>query len=145
MHKKIVVSAAVFALGLSMLTGCSSGKLSTEETCTLLTEKAKELDLANKTESAVQDILAGDDESFTAAINEVTAFLQEAADTTKDQKLAEALQVSINQNNQMVDLLSDKDLSLADKISKTQSNTAEDTEKMAYVSTACPELDELGN
>lgn len=145
MHKKIVVSAAVFPLGLSMLTGCSSGKLSTEETCTLLTEKAKELDLANKTESAVQDILAGDDESFTAAINEVTAFLQEAADTTKDQKLAEALQVSINQNNQMVDLLSDKDLSLADKISKTQSNTAEDTEKMAYVSTACPELDELGN
>ncbi|WP_345470168.1 hypothetical protein QMQ05_11465 [Glutamicibacter ectropisis] len=139
------MSAAVFALGLSMLTGCSSGKLSTEETCTLLTEKAKELDLANKTESAVQDILAGDDESFTAAINEVTAFLQEAADTTKDQKLAEALQVSINQNNQMVDLLSDKDLSLADKISKTQSNTAEDTEKMAYVSTACPELDELGN
>ncbi|KSU67198.1 hypothetical protein AS038_05400 [Arthrobacter sp. NIO-1057] len=145
MHKKIVVSAAVIALGLSMLTGCSSGKLSTEETCTLLTEKAKELDLANKTESAVQDILAGDDESFTAAINEVTAFLQEAADKTKDQKLAEALQVSIKQNNQMVDLLSDKDLSLADKISKTQSNTVEDTEKMAYVSTACPELDELGN
>ncbi|WP_141686254.1 hypothetical protein [Arthrobacter sp. NIO-1057] len=139
------MSAAVIALGLSMLTGCSSGKLSTEETCTLLTEKAKELDLANKTESAVQDILAGDDESFTAAINEVTAFLQEAADKTKDQKLAEALQVSIKQNNQMVDLLSDKDLSLADKISKTQSNTVEDTEKMAYVSTACPELDELGN
>lgn len=145
MHKKIGVSAAVIALGLSMLTGCSSGKLSTEETCTLLTEKAKELDLANKTESALQDILAGDDESFTAAMNEVTAYLQEAADKTKDQKLAEALQVSIKQNNQMVDLLSDKDLSLADKISKTQTNTAEDTEKMAYVSTACPELDELGN
>src|SRR5690606_37819371 len=52
MLKKISVTAAVIALGLSTLSGCSSGKLSTEETCALLVDKATELSLAEKTESS---------------------------------------------------------------------------------------------
>ncbi|WP_347037617.1 hypothetical protein AAHB37_12735 [Glutamicibacter halophytocola] len=145
MLKKIGVTTAVIALGLSALTGCSSGKLSTEETCTLLTDKAKELSLAETTDSAVQDMLDGDGDSFKAKMAEVTAFLREASDKTEDEKLAEALQVSIDQNNQMIELMTDNDLTLMEKSSRVQGlSTAEDSKTMDYVSTACSGLAELG-
>lgn len=145
MLKKIGVTAAIIALGLSTLSGCSSGKLSTEETCASLVDKATELSLAEKTDSSVRALLEGDDESFKSAMEEVTAFLQEAADKTDDKKLADGLQVSIDQNNQMIESLTDDDLTLMEKIAKSQdTNTTEDSEKMGYVNTACPGLAELG-
>jgi len=145
MLKKIGVTAAVIALGLSTLTGCASGKLSTEETCTLLLDKAKDLSLTEKTEGAVQDVLNGNNENFKSAMDEVSASLQEAADKTEDEKLAQALQVSIDQNNQMIEIMTDKGLTLMEKTSKIQNaGPAENSEKMAYLDTACPGLAELG-
>jgi len=145
MLKKIGATAAVIALGLSTLSGCSAGKLSTEETCTWLLDKGRELSLAEKTEGALQDVITGDDENFKTAMEEVSAYLQEAADKTEDEKLAEALQVSIDQNSQMIEIMSDEDLTLAEKTSKLQgAGSATDSGKMAYVNTACPNLSELG-
>lgn len=145
MLKKIGVTAAVIALGISTLTGCASGKLSTEETCKLLLDKAKDLSLTEKTEGAVQDVLNGNNENFKSAMDEVSDSLQEAADKTEDEKLTQALQVSIDQNNQMIEIMTDKELTLMEKTSKIQNaDTAENSEKMAYVDTARPGLAELG-
>lgn len=145
MLKKIGSTAAVIALGLSALTGCSSGKLTTEETCGWLLDQAKEQALAEKTEAAMQDMLSGDEEGFKSAMEEINAYMQVAADKTDDEKLAEALQVSADQNKQMIEVMVDEDLTLMEKSSKVQAmGTTAESEKMAYVDTACPNLQELG-
>ncbi|UYQ76561.1 hypothetical protein OF385_11000 [Glutamicibacter sp. JL.03c] len=53
-------------------------------------------------------------------MEEVSAYLQEATDRTEDEKLVEALQSSIDQNSQMIQIMSDEDLTLTEKTSKVQ-------------------------
>ena len=144
MFKKIAATAAVLTLAATVMTGCGSSKMSTEETCTYINDQAKEKGLKEKMEAAGTKMVSGDTEGFKSTVGEFTSLMQEAASKTEDDKLADALNASVEQTNKMVDLMADESLSLEEKSTKVQElDTAETKDKTAYLDTACPNMDAL--
>ncbi|WP_159609939.1 hypothetical protein [Glutamicibacter sp. JC586] len=142
MLKKIVTTAAVVALASSALTGCSSGKLSTEESCTFMNDKAKELGLKDKMEGATNQLATGNTDSYSSVMDEVTNIMKDAAEKTEDDKLADALNAAVEDANKAQAILTDEKLSLQEKSVKIQESQSQDSEdKMAYLDQACPNMD----
>jgi len=145
LFKKIATSAAVLALTATVMTGCGSSKMSTEETCTYINDQAKEKGLKEKMQAAGTKMLSGDTEGLKSSVGEFTSLMEHAAAKTEDSKLTDALNASVEQTNKMVDLMSDDSLDLQEKSTKIQElDTAETKEKTAYLDTACPDIDPFG-
>lgn len=144
MFKKLASSTAVLILAATVVTGCGSSKMSTEETCNYINDQAKEKGLKEKIQTASTNVVTGDTEGLETVFDEFSSLLKDAAGKTEDSKLADALNAAVEQTDTMVDVMADDSLSLEEKTTKVQEiDTAETTELTDYLDTACPNMDAL--
>ena len=143
MLKKIAACAAVLAVSITALTGCS-GKLSTEETCTYLNDKAAEQNLNQKMKEASTALISGDTAKFKDTTTEAASLLQDVADRTSDDKLADALKLSADMTHKMAEAMAADGHSLMDMADKLEEfDTPELTAAEEYMHTACPSMPAL--
>ncbi|MGV2853428.1 hypothetical protein ACNPON_05970 [Glutamicibacter sp. AGC13] len=143
MSKKFAASAAALTLASVMLTGCSAGKLSTEETCVYINDQVAERGLQKKAEDSSAELLAGDTSAYAEIMNEFDSILGEAAENTKDNKLATSLNAASEQTKKMAGLMAEGNSSNMMEISQqiAELDTAEASEATEYLNTACPDMD----
>ncbi|MGH3653401.1 hypothetical protein [Glutamicibacter sp.] len=143
MLKKIAASAAVLTLASLMLTGCGAGKMSTEDTCTFINDQVAERGLQEKAEDSSAEVLAGDTSAYAEIMDEFDSILGEAADNTKDNKLATSLNAASEQTKKMAGLMAEGNSSNLMEISQkiAELDTAEAAEATEYLNTACPDMD----
>ncbi|WP_458313107.1 hypothetical protein [Glutamicibacter nicotianae] len=143
MLKKFAAPAAALALASLMLTGCGDGKMSTEDTCAFINDQVAERELQKKADDSSAKLMAGDTSAYVEVMHEFDAILGEAAEKTKDNKLAVSLNAAAGQNKEMAGLLAEADGSNMMEISQKAAklDTAEASEAIEYLNTACPDMD----
>ncbi|MGZ2223203.1 hypothetical protein ACXHJ4_03510 [Glutamicibacter nicotianae] len=141
--KKFAAPAAALALASLMLTGCGDGKMSTEDTCAFINDQVAERELQKKADDSSAKLMAGDTSAYVEVMHEFDAILGEAAEKTKDNKLAVSLNAAAGQNKEMAGLLAEADGSNMMEISQKAAklDTAEASEAIEYLNTACPDMD----
>lgn len=143
MLKKFAAPAAALALASLMLTGCGDEKMSTEDTCAFINDQVAERELQKKADDSSAKLMAGDTSAYVEVMHEFDAILGEAAEKTKDNKLAVSLNAAAGQNKEMAGLLAEADGSNMMEISQKAAklDTAEASEATEYLNTACPDMD----
>ncbi|UYQ76563.1 hypothetical protein OF385_11010 [Glutamicibacter sp. JL.03c] len=143
MLKKVAASAAALTLAATVITGCSSGKLNTEDTCSFISVQVIEKDLQQKADDVSEQLMAGETKDYAKIIDEFNAILGDAASQTKDKKLVEALTAASEQNQEVFKLMAQGTSQNAAEISMKLSalETDEDSEATAYLDEACPGMD----
>jgi len=144
MIKKISAAAAIVLLSATALTGCSS-KLSAADTCTYINDEAKKADLQTKLTEATQSIATGNFEKMAEPMGEFTKILNDAAGKTEDTKLADALKATATQTDEMMKVVSDKNLdimAMGEKINELE-KSGNLEEQTKYLSETCPNMDAL--
>ena len=143
MLKKFAAPAAALALASLMLTGCGDGKMSTEDTCAFINDQVAERELQKKADDSSAKLMAGDTSAYVEVMHEFDAILGEAAEKTKDNKLAVSLNAAAGQNKEMAGLLAEADGSNMMEISQKAAklDTVEASEATEYLNTACPDMD----
>ncbi|MCS3491194.1 DNA-binding GntR family transcriptional regulator [Arthrobacter sp. JUb119] len=143
MLKKFAASSAALTLASVMLTGCSAGKMSTEETCVYINDQVAERELQKKAEDSSAALLAGDTSAYAEIMNEFDSILGEAAENTKDNKLATSLNAASEQTKKMAGLMAEGNSSNMMEISQkiAELDTTEASEATEYLNTACPDMD----
>lgn len=143
MLKKFAAPAAALALASLMLTGCGAGKMSTEDTCSFINDQVVQRDLQKKADDSSAKLMVGETSAYVEVMHEFNAILGEAADNTKDSKLATSLNAAAGQNKEMADLLAEADgtnmMEISQKVAEL--DTAEASEATEYLNTACPDMD----
>ncbi|MBM7769088.1 hypothetical protein [Glutamicibacter nicotianae] len=143
MLKKFAAPAAALAIASLMLTGCGDGKMSTEDTCAFISDQVAERELQKKADDSSAKLMAGDTSAYVEVMHEFDAILGEAAEKTKDNKLAASLNAAAGQNKEMADLLAETDgtnmMEISQKVAEL--DTAEASESTEYLNTACPDMD----
>lgn len=115
MIKKFTTAAAVALLAATALTGCGSGKLSTEDTCALISERFGEIQLDQRTEDSSPTPMDGDLTENISIMTDSALVLAEAAEKTKDENLKQALNAAAGNDTKMAQILANKELSGDDK------------------------------
>lgn len=143
MLKKFAASAAALTLASLMLTGCDAGKMSAEDTCSFINDQVAQRDLLKKADDSSAKLMAGDTSAYVKVLHEFGAILGEAAENTKDNKLATSLNAAAGQNEEMASLMAEADDSNMMEISQkvAELDTAEAAEATEYLNTACPGMD----
>lgn len=115
MIKKFTTAAAVALLAATALTGCGSGKLSTEDTCALISERFGEIQLDQRTEDSSPTPMDGDLTENISIMTDRALVLAEAAEKTKDENLKQALNAAAGNDTKMAQILANKELSAEEK------------------------------
>jgi len=143
MIKKVAAATAVLGLAATVLVGCASGKLNTQDTCDYVNEQVAIKQLLQKSEDVSEDLIAGDMTGYSLVIDEYSGILNDAAEKTKDKKLAKALHATAEQSNQVSAVMAEG----------TSSNVAQTDQKLTaledqdvseateYLGVKCPELE----
>ncbi|MGO2778550.1 hypothetical protein [Glutamicibacter arilaitensis] len=143
MLKKVAASVAVLTLAAAVITGCSSGKLDTEETCSFINDQVAEQNLLQKAEDLSEQLIAGDTKDYAKIIDEFNAILIDAESKTKDKKLVDALSAASVQNREVSKLMAQGNGENSAKINEQLAalDTDEASEATAYLDEACPNMD----
>jgi len=143
MLKKVAASAAVLTLAATVITGCSSGKLNTEETCSYVSDQVAEKDLLHKADDLSEQLIAGETKDYAKIMDEFDAILVDAASKTKDKKLVDALTAASQQSQEISKLMaqgtSENVTEISEKISALDTDDA--AEATAYLDEACPDME----
>jgi len=143
MLKKVAASAAVLTLAAMAITGCSSGKLNTEETCSYVSDQVAEKDLLHKADDLSERLIAGETKDYAKIMDEFDAILVDAASKTKDKKLVDALAAASQQSQEISKLMaqgtSENVTEISEKISALDTDDA--AEATAYLDEACPDME----
>jgi len=143
MLKKVAASAAVLTLAATVITGCSSGKLNTEETCSYVSDQVAEKDLLHKADDLSEQLIAGETKDYAKIMDEFDAILVDAASKTKDKKLVDALAAASQQSQEISKLMaqgtSENVTEISEKISALDTDDA--AEATAYLDEACPDME----
>jgi len=145
MFQKIGATAALIALATSSLTGCTPEKLSTEETYTYLSDKAKQVGLAQKIkEGQYQVMLQGSYDGMKALNAEFIGLLDETAEQTDDPKFSEALYAQSEYYGQSLPISNDENLSEQKKNQRQQKIDSTPHDKVVrYLDEACANAEPL--
>ncbi|MGQ3384124.1 hypothetical protein [Glutamicibacter sp. TV12E] len=143
MLKKVAASAAVLTLAATAITGCSSGKLKTEETCSYINDQVAEKDLLHKADDLSEQLIAGETKDYAKIMDEFDAILVDAASKTKDKKLVDALTAASQQSQEISKLMAqgtkENVTEISEKISALDTDDA--AEATAYLDEACPDME----
>lgn len=143
MFKKIAASAAVLAIAVTALTGCSS-KLSTEETCTYINDQAAEKNLKQTMAEASASLMGGDTDGFKKVMDEFSGVLNDASSKTSDKQLSEALKSVTKQNDEIAKVMAEAGSDLTAQMDKINALSSEEYEKAGeYLDKACPSMSAL--
>lgn len=144
MLKKIFATGAVLTICVASMTGCANDKLSAEETCGLLVEKAKDSGLVQKMDDATTAAATGDYEQLKMVREELNSLFSEAADKTEDQELAKALKLNISLTDDVMEIIADENVDLTAKGQKiSELETPEYKQANEYMEKTCPDFNEL--
>ena len=142
MLKKVAASTAVLALLNVSLASCSSGKLTTQETCNFINGQVAEKNLEQKADDVSEQVFAGDTKEYARIMNEFEAILTDAASRSKDQKLVDALNATATQNHEAAELMaqgtSENVTEISEKIAALETDEA--SEATAYLDESCPDM-----
>lgn len=143
MLKKVAASAAVLTLAATVITGCSSGKLNTEDTCSFISVQVVEKGLQQKADDVSEQLIAGETKDYAKIMDEFGAILVDAASQSKDKKFVDALNAASQQNQEVSRLMAQGTSANATEISEKifALDTDEASEATAYLDEACPGMD----
>lgn len=143
MIKKVAAATAVLSLAATVLVGCASGKLNTQETCDYVNEQVAIKQLLQKSEDVSEDLMAGDMKGYSLVIDEYSGILNDAAEKTKDKKLAKTLHATAEQSNQVSAVMAQgtsSNVAQTDqKLTALEDQAA--SEETEYLGIKCPELE----
>ncbi|TAP27864.1 hypothetical protein [Arthrobacter sp. S41] len=143
MIKKVAAATAVLSLTATVLVGCASGKLNTQDTCDYVNEQVAIKQLLQKSEDVSEDLIAGDMKGYSLVIDEYSGILNDAAEKTKDKKLAKALHATAEQSNQVSAVMAEgtsSNVAQTDqKLTALEDQAA--SEETEYLGIKCPELE----
>lgn len=134
---------AVLSLVATVLVGCASGKLNTQDTCDYVNEQVAIKQLPQKSEDVSEDLIAGDMKGYSLVIDEYSGILTDAAEKTKDKKLAKALHATAEQSKQVSAVMAQGTSSnVAQTDQKLTALEDQDvSEETEYLGIKCPELE----
>src|SRR5690606_7808282 len=143
MLKKVAASVAVLTLAATVITGCSSGKLDTEETCSFINDQVAEQNLLQKAEDLSEKLIAVNIKDNDKLNDEFTAILIDAESKAKDTRLVDALSAASVQNREVSKLMAQGNGENSAEINEQLAalDTDEASETTAYLDEACPNMD----
>ncbi|WP_334123769.1 hypothetical protein [Glutamicibacter sp.] len=142
MLKKVAANTTVLALLTLSLASCSSGKLTTQETCNYINGQVAEKNLEQKADDVSEQVFAGETKEYAKIMNEFEAILTEGASRSKDKKLVDALNAASAQNHEAAELMaqgtSENVTEISEKIAALETDEA--SEATAYLDESCPDM-----
>lgn len=141
MIKKVTAAAGIILLPMALLTGCSS-KLSAADTCSYITDHARESGLDQRLVQSNKAIRSGDYAAAVVPFADYAKLLNEAAEQSDDRNLAESIRDIATWTNNVSIVFGDEALDSESKAQKSSSLAADIKlqDHSTYLRSVCPDL-----
>ena len=138
-NKAVITMTALAVTSALALTACSSAKLTTSVSCALIDELAVEHSIEEKWEMAYIAIMAENTEPVVDAVEAASIALQEVSEQTGDRGLRKALNTSVKNYQEFIELIKDRSPSDPTLDADVEALIAEmDDGHFSYIRNACP-------